>query len=272
MRIEFEAQVGLQFLALTMAEPTKEEWKAVSDLLKAALLGNEIPVEPREMKPKVVWKKCKDSKHPAIQCVDYDNKQIRDKFTRILRSKRSKHKDGDLENEGKKVIVWKKSAAKQFLKLAFREKTIPTDYIDSEWVWQNHCSTHPAFKRLKFDAAFTRRLDAVREDYIKKVSRCETDLEAYKIAKRNHPTPEFNCRGEPQWNGSEAQKRLKEIVSNGEHDAEGVSPKTLWESDERFQAYSLPTFRDHIYQEKRLLKFDYYLELLKQKKADKLQY
>ena len=85
------------------------------------------------------------------------------------------------------------------------------------------------------------------------MNRCEKDHQAYLIAKQNHPTPEFNCRGEPQWNGSAAQVLLKELVEKGEH--KGVEPKILWSSREEYQMYSLKTFCDHIYQEERLLKF-----------------
>jgi hypothetical protein len=110
----------------------------------------------------------------------------------------------------------------------------------------------------------------VRDDYLKKVDRCQTDQEAFNIAKKNHPTPELNSRGEPQWHGSAAQKLLKETVEAGEH--KGVKPKKLWQSRPEYQVYSLDTFRDHIYQEGRLLKFRNYVHLLKQKKINELQF
>ena len=250
------------------AEKTK--WKALRELLKAQILANEIPVEPSTMKPKVVWQKYKDAGHAAIQFVDYNEKAMREKFTRMLRSLRKKHKDGDLENEGKKEIVWAKSAAKQHLKQCFKEKVVSADYTDPKEIWNNHCKDHRAFARMSFDDAFVRRLDTVRKDYLKKVNRCEKDHQAYLIAKQNHPTPEFNCRGEPQWNGSAAQVLLKELVEKGEH--KGVEPKILWSSREEYQMYSLKTFRDHIYQEERLLKFQHYLSMLKKCKLDELQY
>ena len=222
------------------------------------------------MRPKEVWKKYMDSGNLEIKCVDYENKQVRDKYTRMLRSLRKKHQDGDLENEDKKVIVWGKSAAKQFLKKCFREKLVPADYHDAEQVWKDHCEGTAAFARMQYDSAFVRRLGSVRDDYVKKVARCEKDLEAYLIAKRNHPTPELNSRGEPQWNGSRAQELLKETVKNGEHN--GVKPAVLRDSKEEYKVYSLQTFRDHIYQEERLLKFQNWLTHLKKRKYDELQY
>ena len=123
---------------------------------------------------------------------------------------------------------------------------------------------------MEMDNAFSRRLAAVRDDYVKKVARRNKDHEAYLIAKRNHPTPELNSRGEPQWNGSDAQKLLKELVASGGHT--GVKPQQLWEQRQEYQVYSLQTFRDHIYQEERLLKFNNYLGYTKKRKIEALQY
>jgi hypothetical protein len=248
------------------------QWKEVRDLLKAALLAGDIPVEPKTMRPKAVFEKFVQEKI----AIDYANKQAQGKFTRMLRMLRKKHENGDLKNEGdvkNKPIEWGKSAAKQFLKKCFRDGTISTTYKteDLMQIWNDHCKDHPAFKRIKYDyESFSRRLNSVKDDYVKKVERCKDDLGAYIAAKTNHPTPEFNSRGEPQWNGSEAQKQLKELVAKDEHI--GVQPKALWEGNEHFRKYTLNSFRDHIYQEKRLLKFNRYVENLRQKKLLALQY
>jgi len=251
--------------------PTKEQWLEVRKVLKAAILANEIPME---MRPKQVWQKYVDLNNQAIiTCVDYTNKSVREKYGRMLRTVRKKHNDGDLENEDAnalKVIVWAKSAAKQFLKKCFRDKVICPDYKDAKVVWKDHCENHPAFARMTCDDAFVRRLGTVRDDYLKKLGRMRDDLRAYVKAKANHPTPAFNCRGEPQWNGSEAQKLLKALVSEGKH--EGKAPKKLHAAKPEFRVYSLQTFRDHIYQEERLLKFNRYVQGLKQEKLDNLQY
>ena len=254
--------------------PTKEQWLAVRKALKAGILANEIPVEPTEMRPKQVWQKYVDLNNQAIiTFVDYTNKSVREKFGRILRTVRKKHSDGDLENEdvnALKVIVWAKSAAKQFLKKCFRDKAIRPDYKDAKVVWKDHCENHPAFARMMCDDAFVRRLGTVRDDYLKKLSRMRADLKAFVKAKKNHPTPKFNSRGEPQWHGSRAQQLLKKMVSEGKH--KGKEPKVLYSKTEEFRVYSLQTFRDHIYQEERLLKFNKYVQSLKQEKVDQLQW
>ena len=255
---------------MSSVEPTKEQWQAVRDLLKEGLLAGAIPVEPKNKPPKEVWKHYVDAGNADIQCIDYENKAVRDKFTRQLRSLRKKHKDGDLENEGKKSIEWGKSAAKQFLKKWFREKAISVEYHDPKQVWESVCFGHSAFERMEYDSAFVRRLAGVRDDHLKKLDRCEDDLQAYLIAKQNHPTPELNSRGEPQWNGSEAQALLADIVKKGQH--KSVAPSALHSSRPEFQVYGLRTFRDHIYQEERLLKFHNWTEAMKQKKQESLQY
>ncbi len=94
---------------------TKEQWKAVRDLLKEAVTAGEIHLDTKVMKPKAVFEKYKSN--PVMEGVTYGVK-----LTRMLRALRKKQKDGDLETEGLKVIEWGKSAAKQFLKLSFRNK------------------------------------------------------------------------------------------------------------------------------------------------------
>lgn len=252
---------------------SKDQWQAVRDALKAALLTGEVPLEPKEMKPKAVHQLLVASGH-LDHAVDYTNKSIRDKFQRLLLSLRKKHKDGDLERDlkGGKTIEWGKSAAKQYLKKCFRDGTISSSYLssDAEQIWKAHCQTHPAFARMQYDDSFIRRLKYVRDDYLKKVDRRDKDLAAYTAAKNNHPTPEFNHRGEPQWNGSAAQALLREMVANGSH--VGVLPRKLWEQHLEFQVYGKKSFRDHIYQEQRLIKFNNYVEALRQKKIKELQY
>lgn len=239
---------------------TKKLWKAVRGFIKEAVLVGEIQ---KDMKPKAVYEKYKDI--PVMAVVAYG-----DKFSRMLRALRKKHKDGDLENEGLKVIEWGRSGAKQFLKVAFREKTIPSNYADEQQVWNDHCKDHKAFARMQYDAAFKRRLNSVRDDYELKAKRCEKDQKAFDIAVKNHPTPKLNFRGEPQWNGSRAQELLKLDIADGKHTTK--EPIALRESKEEYKVYSLDTFRDHIYQELRLIKFQHYVDSLKQKKIDDLQY
>ena len=251
-------------------EAANDLWKEVRGKLKAALLAGNIPVEPREMRPKEVFQ----TLFADCEAVDYTDHKVKEKFCRMLRTLRSKHKNGDLENEEKatKPIEWAKSAAKHVLRQWFRDSIISISFENKEieQIWKDHCKDHAAFKKMKFDEAFIRRIKSVRDDHVKKVKRCEEDLKAYTAAKLNHPTPQFNHRGEPQWNGSEAQKQLKELIASGGHIEK--EPKELWAGNTEFRKYLLKSFRDHIYQEQRLQKFNRYVESLKQQKINALQY
>ena len=250
--------------------PTKEQWNAVRLLLKTDLPQGKIPIESSEKKPKAVWQGHIDKKNADIVCINCNKKRTQEKFSRMLRSLRKAHKDGDLENEGNdKVTQWGKSAAKQFLKKCFREKAIATDFSDPKEVWQNHCHGRRAFSRMRCDSVFVRRLASVRDDHLKKLSRCQSDSEAHRIAKENHPTPKLNSQGEPQWNGSEAQKHLKELIAQGKH--KDNTPEEMWSKNPAHQVHSKQTFRDHIHQEERLKKFNKFVESTKKGRFDELQ-
>jgi hypothetical protein len=221
-----------------MAEQVETDvWKEIRGVLKTGLLAGTIPLEPKEMRPKEVYQEL----FVDATIIDYQDKKTQEKFCRMLRSLRAKQKNGDLENEddSSKPIVWAKSAAKQVLRTLFRDGTISTALEDTEieQIWNDHCNDHPAFKRMAFNEAFVRRIKSVRDDHQKKVMRCEEDLTAYTAAKANHPTPELNRRGEPQWHRSEAQRLLKELIAREEH--VGKQPRDLWDANNEFQIYSL---------------------------------
>jgi hypothetical protein len=166
----------------------------VRGLLKKALHTGEIPLESKEMGPKAVFTLYQNANNPVVAEVVYG-----EKFTCMLPGLWKNHKNGDLQNEDQpKAIEWSKSAAKQFWKRCFRERTISANYQDAQQVWTNHCKDDKAFKRVQCDDAFVRQLKTVQDDYLKKVEICQKDLEAFNIAKKNHATPEFNIHGEPQ--------------------------------------------------------------------------
>jgi hypothetical protein len=156
------------------------------------------------------------------------------------------------------------------LKRCFRDETISANYQDAQQVWTNHCKDDKAFKRMQCDGAFVRRLKSVQDDHLKKVERHQKDLEAHNIAKKNHPRPELNSRGEPQWHGSAAQNLLKATVEAGQH--KEVDPKELWNKTPECRVHTLELFRDHVCQEGRLHKFNHCVDLLKKKKIDELQH
>jgi hypothetical protein len=107
---------------------------------------------------------------------------------------------------------------------------------------------------MEYDNDFTRRLLGVKADHKSKQSRKEQDQASFDDFRANHPEVAINHRGEPRWEGSEAQRQLKEDIANQYH--WDKSPRELWEHPERtvYKNYLLETFRGHIYQEERLIK------------------
>jgi hypothetical protein len=103
---------------------------------------------------------------------------------------------------------------------------------------------------------------------LSKLQRAALDQASFDDFRANHPEKDFNSRGEPRWEGSAAQKQLKEDVSNQFH--WDKTPKELFNNPERqvyrdhFGDEGLQYFRNHIYQEERLAKFE---NLTKQERA-----
>ena len=119
---------------------------------------------------------------------------------------------------------------------------------------------------MKYDTTFTNRLRAVKTDFINKNNRAEKDLQSFNNYRRNHPVGTRNNRGEPRWQGSAAETQLKEDIKTGYH--AGKKPMEMWEHPSRtcYKKFPLKVFRDHIYQEIRLVKWlAYYKTKLRDK-------
>ena len=113
-------------------------------------------------------------------------------------------------------------------------------------VW-NECCDDDIFEGMECDGTFVRRLCNLRMAAKEGKKRADEDAALFDIAKANHPVPKFNHRGEPQWNGSDAQTLLKQDMDDGKH--RDMKPKDLWESRQECMMFQLATFRDHIHQE-----------------------
>lgn len=119
---------------------------------------------------------------------------------------------------------------------------------------------------MEYDDTFTSRLLGLRFQVKRDKGRAIDDEKALKVALQNHPPPCNNHRGEPQWNGSEAQLLLKEAMDLGKHLA--MRPSDLRMTKPQFQAFSKDTFRWKVRQELRTKK---YLHTLKHQAEEKLR-
>lgn len=238
-----------------------EQWRnsKAKAILQEALSSREIPVSSKDMSAKDVFDKY--SKCPEFGGVVYDST-----FTRRLRDLRNQQKR---KNEDEDVKVdWTKSSAKKFLKDAFKDGTISIDCTTNggpEQVWELHCKNNPFFVGMHCNDAFKRRLKSVCDDFKRKEKRSKDDLLAYQVYIKNHPRPTHNYRGEPQWDGSDAQKFLKDDMKQGEH-LKYDRPSQFRETRPEYLLFGKKAFRSHIHQEKRLKKLHNYLEHIKQGK------
>lgn len=122
------------------------------------------------------------------------------------------------------------------------------------------------FGGMACDDEFRRRLLSLRNIVGRDKDRAVDDRKALKIALANHPVPEFNHRGEPQWNGSKAQAMLKEEIDAGNYPLK--TPEQIWKSKAEFQKFGLSTLRWKIHQYIRTQK---YLQTLKDNAEAKLK-
>lgn len=231
-----------------------QEWRnhPARALLAKALKEGDIPIDGKELGPKKVYEKYKGT--DAFNGMEYNPT-----FTRRLRDLRK----GAENNSEDKKIDWKKHPAKKFLYNSFKDKVIPVGYSDTigpKGVWDNYCANNPAFSDLKYDSNFTRRLKSVETYYVKKHKRQLDDQIAYDLFRTNNP-----IIWEGRWAGSDAQKEFKKDMAAGKN-KEFNAPKDFHASNPNYMKFGLTKFRDHIYQENRLVKFNNYVGDLKAKK------
>lgn len=94
---------------------------------------------------------------------------------------------------------------------------------------------------------FKSRLTGMRKIVSEGKERALQDLRDFEHDRLIHPFPLVNARGEPQWEGSEAQLLLEFGIDEGLH--EEMSPMDLYYSRLQYQDFALETFRGHIHQE-----------------------
>ena len=167
--------------------------------------------------------------------------------------------NNDIDDEWVKGLAWEFHPLRERLLELLISNEIPTSYkeMGPKAVWDKYCG-EKVFQGFNYDAAFKRRLLALRKFVAEGKSRALLDRHAFDMARRNHQAPELTSRGEPQWNGSDAQRLLKEDIASNKHI--GSKPEALWWSRDEYQQFYLTTFRSHLQQEERTKKYLHTLE------------
>ena len=93
---------------------------------------------------------------------------------------------------------------------------------------------------------FTRNLRTARKRIKQKKDASADDEAALQRDRILFPVPTHDLAGRLRWEGSDAERLLKEDMEAGEHTTS--KPKELWLSRMEYTMFDLKTFRDHIYQ------------------------
>lgn len=100
-----------------IAQEDAEEVNPLRGFILNLLVERKIPVESKKMGPKIVWETYCDEK-------EVEGWEYGDNFQKLLRELREKAK------LKKPKFDWSNSAAKTFLKRAFKDGLIATNYLD----------------------------------------------------------------------------------------------------------------------------------------------
>jgi hypothetical protein len=115
-------------------------------------------------------------------------------------------------------------------------------------------SMHDGFYKRYEYCNFRSNLLALKKDVQENLARAEFDSKALENDRKKHPPPSMDPRGYPVWNGSDAERMLKEDVLAGKHKAtdpltgKTITPNFLQQTRPAYKAFPLEVFRDHVNQ------------------------
>lgn len=152
----------------------------------------------------------------------------------------------------KKKNAWLNSEGRKLLLRDLKDGTISRT-MDWQTVFHTRQEfavgpTHAEALRL-FETRFRTAVNINDE----KATRAQHEMVLLQQDRAVHPIPKMNHRGEPRWEGSEAQKLLKEDIKNNAHS--NLSRMEFYESREEYQAWPKPVIDGHVVQEVKLRKF-----------------
>ena len=178
------------------------------------------------------------------------------KFFKVLLS--SKLINTNTDDFEEPEIPWKKSKARKLLYDDVREGRVPLKAKDENGQKTTDISKvysmHPEYADYDFDK-FQSRLSGIRKTITNKNSRANDDKASFDNFCANHTISTVSCYGYSQWQGSSAQKLVKEHIKDGTLEsytkAKYEYPKmAYWLSRQEFyDEFPLYAFRDKIKQE-----------------------
>ena len=159
------------------------------------------------------------------------------------------------------LTSWKSSMAKKILERDLISGAIPLDakLMKPKEVYQRH----PEFSDFAYDR-FPSRLRDLRRQITDKSTSATLDQAALAHDRQLYPKATHNHRGEPRWEGSEAEQLLRLDMDAGKHKI--MKPQELYNSRKEFSNnYPLKVFQKHIDQEERRRKMLAYYATKKNK-------
>jgi hypothetical protein len=158
-----------------------------------------------------------------------------------------------MEPPRQEAAVWRNSKAQQCLRQLVASGEIDM-ILTPKQVWDRFCIPRPEFSGFHYNnKIFPSRLRAIQKQHVEKSRRAEDSSAALAHDRLLLPAPAHNHRGEPRWQGSEAERFLKLDVAENRHQL--MKPRQLYDSRVVYHSnYPLEVFRKHIHQEIRLRK------------------
>jgi len=141
---------------------------------------------------------------------------------------------------------WRFSKAKNKIAQDIVDGLIPSDGpINVDEIFYSRHADNPLFKDFPCrEELYRNRINSLRGGIVKLKKCADFDKKAIKADRLLHPRRSHNVRGEPRWDGSDAQACLK-IDMTADKLAE-MTQDALWKSRPAYQLFQFVIFRKHI--------------------------
>ena len=142
---------------------------------------------------------------------------------------------------------WIASDARKLMAQDIIDGFIPTEgKINSKEIYDTLYRDHPFFANFPFDKVrYDNRLKTLRNQVGSFKRWADFDSKAIEHDLQIYPH-QNDIRGEPRWEGSEAQALLIQDVANKVHVGKKPSELQMMEGREAYQQFSLKKFRKHL--------------------------